>query len=89
MIEVGRPWLIGRSPRCDWVIDDRYVSPVHASVWRDGDGAVWIADGSSTNGTRIRRGGFVFRVHETVAQRLHPGDVVLIGRTVIPWTVRE
>jgi pSer/pThr/pTyr-binding forkhead associated (FHA) protein len=43
---------IGRSPDCDFVIDDRTVSRHHATIRREG--SFWIlVDIGSTNGTRV------------------------------------
>jgi pSer/pThr/pTyr-binding forkhead associated (FHA) protein len=48
----GRPLLIGRSPRCDLVLNDPTVSRRHAELVQADDG--WIVrDLSSTNGTRV------------------------------------
>ena len=43
---------IGRAWSCDLILDDRYVSPVHALVRRREDGVVVIEDQASTNGLR-------------------------------------
>ena len=48
----GRPLLIGRSPRCDLVLDDPTVSRRHAELVPS-DGGWIVSDLSSTNGTRV------------------------------------
>jgi pSer/pThr/pTyr-binding forkhead associated (FHA) protein len=48
----GRPLLIGRSPRCDLVLDDPTVSRRHAELVPADDGWI-VSDLSSTNGTRV------------------------------------
>lgn len=45
-IRIGRAWS------CDLILEDRYVSPVHALVRRRDDGVVVIEDQDSTNGLR-------------------------------------
>lgn len=76
----GGPWelrgpstIVGRSRRCDIVIDDPNVSRQHAEIRRDGDGYV-ILDLGSTNGLRVNRRD----VKQTVLQ---PGDQIELGAT--------
>jgi len=67
---------IGRSVECELRLDDTYVSQLHARVFVQ-DGAVFVQDLGSTNGTYVNRN----KVDATVA--LHPGDYLQIGRTVM------
>jgi pSer/pThr/pTyr-binding forkhead associated (FHA) protein len=66
---------IGRGGGCGIVLDDSFVSQVHARVFRR-DGDVYVEDLGSRNGTLLNGqpvGG---------AQRLRRGDRVQFGRTV-------
>ncbi|MEM6655447.1 MAG: FHA domain-containing protein [Planctomycetota bacterium] len=45
---------IGRSPECDYVIDDKSVSSLHAQLIVEGE-VVLLEDLKSTNGTRVGR----------------------------------
>lgn len=85
---------------CDYVItDDDYVSTRHAEVWTDQSGQAWVADLGSTNGTRILPAGqrvpttplgaALAGAKVTGPTRLHPGDTLIVGRTLIPWTPRR
>jgi pSer/pThr/pTyr-binding forkhead associated (FHA) protein len=66
---------VGRGGGCGIVLDDTFVSQVHARVFRR-DGDVYVEDLGSRNGTLLNGqpvGG---------AQRLRRGDRVQFGRTV-------
>ena len=48
----GAHFLLGRDPRCDFVVDDRFVSTEHALLrWRDSEW--WLRDLGSRNGTYL------------------------------------
>jgi hypothetical protein len=47
------PFLIGRDPRCNFVIDAPGVSAKHASFEFDDTGALFLADNNSRNGTFV------------------------------------
>lgn len=82
-----KEFVFGQAANCDVRVDDPYVSSRHARVWSDDDGAVWVEDLGSTNGTYLgeRR---EIRVYGKT--RLRPGDVLWLGlRTRIPWTAEE
>jgi hypothetical protein len=64
-------FLVGRSPICDLVLDDRTVSRRHAELRRDGDAWV-LLDLGSTNGTWVN--GWRIREAEVGA-----GDQVALG----------
>ena len=63
---------IGRGPQCDLVLDDQYVSRVHAVIRHEAKGYV-LYDEDSRNGTRVRG--------QRVADRhlMEDGDEIQIG----------
>ena len=67
---------IGRSPSCTLVLEDSYASSRHARVFPK-DGAWWLEDLGSTNGTTLNG----HPVHGTV--ELHLGEPVRIGQTTL------
>ncbi len=67
---------IGRSDKCTLVLDDTYVSQVHARIFARGD-SYMVEDLGSTNGTYLNRR----RI--TSPSELHRGDQVKIGKTVM------
>lgn len=74
--ELGQELTIGRADKCHVVLDDTYVSQVHARVFSRGE-SFFIEDLGSTNGTYLNRkrvGG---------ATELQRGDRVKIGKTVL------
>lgn len=74
--------VFGRGPGADVLVDDEYASPRHCRIWREG-GRYFVEDLGSTNGTRVRREGRNLKAQPSL--RLLPGDVVIVGRTQIPW----
>ncbi|MEA2498291.1 MAG: hypothetical protein QOH26_696 [Actinomycetota bacterium] len=68
--------IIGRADRCHIVLDDSYVSQIHARVFSKGD-LYMVEDMGSTNGTYINRN----RV--TSPTELLRGDRLKIGKTVL------
>lgn len=68
--------IIGRGERCRLILDDTYVSTVHARIFAKGD-TYLLEDLGSTNGTYLNRR----RVTSPV--ELHRGDQVKIGKTVL------
>jgi hypothetical protein len=68
---------VGRSPGCGVALpDDTFVSQIHARVYRR-DGAVWVEDLGSTNGT------FVNDAKLTAPVALRPGDRLQVGQTTM------
>ena len=67
---------VGRSARCDVVLDDPFVAAVHARIAVDADGTVTVSDLESVNGVEI--GGR--RLHGVERVRLAEG-VLRVGRT--------
>lgn len=67
---------VGRSPRCDVYLDDRFASRLHAELRSEGE-ACWITDFGSANGTYLNGQ----RLEGTA--RLRPGDRIQIGGTAI------
>lgn len=74
--ELNQELTIGRADKCHVVLDDTYVSQVHARISARGE-SYFIEDLGSTNGTYLNRkrvGG---------ATELQRGDRVKIGKTVL------
>jgi hypothetical protein len=69
----GRSLTIGRSPYCDYQVDDMAVSLRHAELRREA-GCWWIRDLASRNGTRVN--GWL-----AADRRLRDGDELTIGQT--------
>ena len=75
-LDPARPsYLAGRSNQCEIVLDSNAASRKHARFDRK-DGAWWVVDLGSTNGTYVNDA----RVH---VQQLHHGDRVQIGDTIV------
>ncbi|MDD9207303.1 FHA domain-containing protein [Georgenia sp. 10Sc9-8] len=72
----GSPVLVGRSPGCTLVLDDDYSSNRHARFFPQ-DGAWWLEDLGSTNGT------FLGDERVTGPVQVRAGVPVRIGQTVI------
>ncbi len=73
---IGDELIIGRAAKCHVVLNDAYVSQVHARIFFKGD-ACMVEDLGSTNGT------YVNRRRITSATELHQGDRLKIGKTVL------
>ena len=74
--ELGDEMVIGRADRCHLVLDDTYVSQMHARIFAR-NGSYLLEDLGSTNGTYLNRR----RI--TSPAELHRGDQVKIGKTVM------
>jgi pSer/pThr/pTyr-binding forkhead associated (FHA) protein len=68
--------VIGRADKCHLVIEDTYVSQLHARIFSRGD-SFMVEDLGSTNGTYLNRR----RI--TAPMELQRGDKVKIGKTVL------
>jgi pSer/pThr/pTyr-binding forkhead associated (FHA) protein len=64
---------LGRAATCDVVVNDTYVSNVHARIFAR-DGSYWLEDLGSTNGT------YVNRAKVAVPTAVGPGDQMRIGK---------
>jgi hypothetical protein len=73
---LGEEVTVGRAAGCTVTLDDNYVSQLHARVFRR-DGAVYVEDLGSTNGT------YVNGQKLTGAVLVKRGDLVRIGSTVL------
>jgi pSer/pThr/pTyr-binding forkhead associated (FHA) protein len=74
--DLGDELIIGRAEKCHIVMDDTYVSQVHARIFSRGEGYL-VEDLGSTNGTYLNRR----RI--TAPSELQRGDRVKIGKTVL------
>ena len=75
-VRLGGATEIGRGNGCAIRLEDTYVSQVHARL-ADRDGAWYVEDLGSTNGTYLNDR----RVQAPV--EVHAGDVVRVGKTVL------
>ncbi|MDQ3986805.1 MAG: FHA domain-containing protein [Actinomycetota bacterium] len=73
---LGDELTVGRSDKCDLVLDDAYVSQMHARIFSRGESFV-LEDMGSTNGTYLNQR----RITSPV--ELQRGDRVKIGKTVL------
>jgi hypothetical protein len=76
---LGEEVTLGRAAGCSMVLDDSFVSQVHARVFRQGSD-VFVEDLGSTNGT------FVDDERITSPTRLRRGGRLRIGNTVMDVT---
>jgi pSer/pThr/pTyr-binding forkhead associated (FHA) protein len=74
--DLGSELIVGRGEKCHVVLDDTYVSQVHARIFAKDDGYV-LEDLGSTNGTYLNR------QKVTAPVEVQRGDRVKIGRTVL------
>lgn len=74
--DLDQELTIGRADKCHVVLDDTYVSQVHARIFTRGDSCL-IEDLGSTNGTYLNR------KRVAGATELQRGDRVKIGKTVL------
>lgn len=75
-LELGDELTVGRAEKCHLVLEDSYVSQVHARIFSRDDGFM-VEDLGSTNGTYLNRR----RI--TSPTPLQRGDQVKIGKTVM------
>lgn len=75
-ISLPEEFIIGRAEKCHLVLDDSYVSQMHARIFSK-DGNYLVEDMGSTNGTYLNRR----RI--TSPTELQRGDQVKVGKTVL------
>jgi pSer/pThr/pTyr-binding forkhead associated (FHA) protein len=75
-LDLGSELTIGRADKCHLVLDDTYVSQIHARIFAKGETYV-LEDLGSTNGTYLNRR----RI--TSPSEVQRGDKVKIGKTVM------
>lgn len=80
-LDEKKPFIVGRTPRCDLTLSDLRVSKSHARLWF-ADGSWWIEDLNSTNGT-YKNGS---RIH---VQSLGKGDELMMGQTRLCLRYKE
>ncbi len=68
---------LGRAADSALNIDDDYASTRHAQLIQDDQGAWWLEDLASTNGTSLN----ATPIHEPT--RVQAGDTIRIGRTIM------
>lgn len=86
--EVGDRLLIGRSPACDLVLEDRRVSNRHLMLETAG-GVLFAVDQESANGSRVIRGQSELPAPPGARVALRDGDELRIGRVRIRLSVPE
>lgn len=74
--DLGDELTLGRAGGCQIILDDNYVSQLHARVFRR-EGQLYVEDLGSTNGT------YVNRKKVTAPIAIRRGDRVQIGKTVM------
>lgn len=74
--ELDDELMIGRAEKCHVVLDDNYVSQIHARIFQRGDDYC-VEDLGSTNGTYLNR------TRVTAPTPIHRGDRIKIGKTVL------
>ena len=67
---------VGRAPTCDLVVNDSYVSNVHARIYAK-DGSFWLEDLGSTNGT------YMNRAKVAMPTPVGPGDEIRLGKATL------
>lgn len=72
---LGDELTIGRSEKCDVLLNDAYVSQMHARIFARGDNYM-VEDLGSTNGTYLNR------QRITAPAQLQRGDRIKVGKTV-------
>lgn len=73
---LGEELTIGRAAGCSIVLDEQYVSQVHARVFIR-DGSVFVEDLGSTNGTWVNGSRAVGQMPARPGDRIQVGNVVM------------
>lgn len=79
-LDAGRSLLIGRGYNADLILDDAYVSPEHATLEIDDDGAVHLRDAGSDNGTRVDG-----QALPSDGLLLNDDQLIRVGRTLLRY----
>ncbi len=74
--DIGEELTIGRADKCSVVLDDPYVSQVHARIFPN-DGSFMVEDLGSTNGT------YVNGARITAPTAISLSDTLRIGKTIL------
>lgn len=78
-LQLGRRVSLGRSSqRADIVIPEQRLSRLHAELWLEPDGSVWVRDLGSSNGTIVNG-----RPAAPAGTRLSAGDRIRLGDTTL------
>jgi pSer/pThr/pTyr-binding forkhead associated (FHA) protein len=77
------PLVVGRQPDCDFVIPDPLLSRRHFQLARDAEGEYLLEDLGSKNAT------FLNARQVQVPERLHYGDRIVAGDTVLRFLLEE
>ncbi len=75
-VRLDDPLVVGRAAACQLVLDDEYVSQLHARFFKK-DGVWWVEDLGSTNGT------FLNRSRVIAPTPVAAGDEVRVGKTTL------
>jgi hypothetical protein len=73
---LGPELTVGRAAGCSLVFDERFVSQVHCRIFLR-DGAVFVEDLGSTNGTWVNGARVVGQMPARLGDRVQVGNVVL------------
>jgi pSer/pThr/pTyr-binding forkhead associated (FHA) protein len=73
---LGADLTVGRAPGCNLVFDEQYVSQVHTRIFLR-DGAVFVEDLGSTNGTWVNGARAVGQMPARLGDRIQVGNVVM------------
>lgn len=73
-----QPVILGRTKRCI-AFQSKVVSRLHAELWADTQGKVYIRDTRSSSGTFLNRGRLAPAGQMSQAHELHDGDQVQLG----------
>ena len=75
-VALGPELTVGRAAGCSMVFDERFVSQVHCRIFLR-DGAVFVEDLGSTNGTWVNGARVVGQMPARLGDRIQIGNVVL------------
>jgi pSer/pThr/pTyr-binding forkhead associated (FHA) protein len=78
---VTKPFAVGRSPGCQYVLADETVSSRHAELSMAADGRLFVVDCASRNGTHLVAGGRKKKIGQGLAAA---ADTVVFGSCAVP-----